>query len=73
MSACELIGLDPDELIARRVGLRRAARVIFEAFTLYSLGTGDPVLAAVEILRRLYAGERRALPAKVPVVFLERH
>ncbi len=63
---------DLDELIGRRTTLRRAARVIFEAFTLHSFRTGDPVLAAVEILRSLYAGERRVLPAKVPVVFLKR-
>ena len=63
---------DLEELIARRVGLRRASRVLFEAFVLRSFKTGDPILAAVEILRSLYAGERRALPAKVPVVFLKR-
>ena len=52
--------------------LRRAARVIFEAFVLRSFKPGDPILAAVEILRFLYRGERRALPTKVPVVFLRR-
>ena len=63
---------DLEELIARRVGLRRASRVLFEAFVLRSFKTGDPILAAVELLRSFYAGERRALPAKVPVVFLRR-
>ena len=63
---------DLEELIARRVALRRASRVLFEAFVLRSFKPGDPILAAVGILRSLYAGERRALPAKVPVVFLKR-
>ena len=60
-----------DELIGRRLALRRAARTIFDAFTLHSFKPNDPILQAVELLRSLYAGERTRLPAKVPIVFLK--
>ena len=60
-----------DELIGRRLALRRAARMIFDAFTLRSFKPNDPILQAVELLRSLYAGERSRLPSKVPIVFLK--
>ena len=60
-----------DELIGRRLALRRAARVIFDAFKLRSFKTNDPILQAVGLLRSLYVGERTRLPAKVPVIFLK--
>ena len=61
-----------DELIARRTTLRRAARVILEAFVLRSFKPSDPILVAVDLLRSVYRGELRSLPTKVPVVFLKR-
>ena len=39
---------------------------------LRSFKPSDPILVAVDLLRSVYRGELRALPTKVPVVFLKR-
>lgn len=60
-----------DELIDRRLSLRKAARIVFDAIDLRSFKSNDPILNAVGLLRSLYAGERTRLPVKVPVIFLK--
>ena len=62
-AAAEALGADEgdglEELIGRHASLRRAAAVLFDAFSLRSFKPHDPILTAVDMLREIYRGERR--------------
>ena len=59
-------------MVGRFSSLRRAASLMFEAFTFRSHRTGDPILAAIALLGDLHHGRRRKLPERPPTVFLRR-
>ena len=61
-----------EEMIGRHTTLRRAATILFEAFRFRSHRAGDPLLAAVGLLRELHRGSRRRLAGRIPFSFLRR-
>lgn len=50
--------------------VNKYAGAFLQAFTFQSARRHDPLLAAVDVLRRLYAEKRRTLPERVPVTHL---
>ena len=61
-----------EEMIGRRITLRRAAAILFETFRFRSHRADDPLLTAIGLLSELYRGSRRKLAGRVPTVFLRR-
>ena len=61
-----------DEMVGRHASLRRAARIMFEAFVFRSFKPNDPILVAVDLLRGIHQGTRRKLPERPPIAFLRR-
>ena len=55
------------EAAERSDSLRRSGQVLLQAFVFHSARRHDPLLAALDLLRRLHQDGRRALPQKVPV------
>lgn len=54
----------------RYLTVRRLAPVVLEAFVFRSWKAGDPLLAALEVLRQAYASGRKKLRGRVPTTFL---
>jgi len=52
--------------------VNKYAGAFLEAFTFRSARRHDPLLAAISLLKRLYAEKRRTLPDRVPVTHLSR-
>ena len=50
--------------------VNKYAGAFLEAFTFRSARRHDPLLAAISLLKRLYAEKRRALPERVPITHL---
>jgi TnpA family transposase len=61
-----------EEMIGRRIALRRVATILFETFRFHSHRADDPLLAAVGLLGELHRGSRRKLADRVPTAFLRR-
>jgi TnpA family transposase len=61
-----------EEMIGRRITLRRAAAILFGTFRFRSHRTDDPLLAAIGLLREPHRGGRRKLVGRVPTGFLRR-
>ncbi|MBO9463310.1 Tn3 family transposase [Labrenzia sp. R5_0] len=63
----------PLALAAEQYGnLRKYAAVFLQTFSFQSRRRHDPLLAAIEALRSLYAESRRVLPDRVPVAHLSK-
>jgi TnpA family transposase len=62
-----------DEMIRRRISLRKAATIMLASFEFRSSRPNDPLLAAASVLRELYSGARNRLPDRPPTVFLGRN
>jgi hypothetical protein len=58
------------EVIGRYPVVRRIVPVLLGAFAFRSWKTADPLLAALNLLRGIYASEARKLPERVPTAFL---
>ena len=50
--------------------VNKYAAAFLRAFTFQSMRRHDPLIAAISLLKRLYAGKRRTLPDRVPVSHL---
>ncbi len=59
-----------DEVVDHHTPIRRIASLVLRSFDFISYRSGDPLLAAVELLKDLYESDRQSLPAKVPTGFL---
>ena len=59
-----------DEVVQRYPEVRRFAPALFNAFAFRAARPGDPLLGAVDALRRVYRDGRSALPKRVPTTFL---
>ena len=63
---------DPlQEVIDRYPVVRRLAPVVLGAFVFRSWKAADPGLAALDVLRGVYASGQRKFPAQVPMAFLK--
>jgi hypothetical protein len=58
------------EIIGRYPVVRRIVPVLLDAFVFRSWKTADPLLAALNLLRGVYATGARKLPERVPTAFL---
>jgi TnpA family transposase len=58
------------EVIGRHPVIRRVVPVLLGAFAFRSWKTADPLLAALNLLRGVYAAGERKLPERVPTAFL---
>jgi hypothetical protein len=59
-----------EEVVQRYPEVRRFAPTLFNAFTFRAARPGDPLLGAVDALRRMYRDGRSVLPKRVPTTFL---
>jgi TnpA family transposase len=59
------------EIVERYPSVRRFIPVLLDAFVFRSWKSGDPLLAALDVLRGLYATRARSLPSRPPTVFLK--
>jgi TnpA family transposase len=60
-----------NEIVERYPTVRRMAPVMLDAFTFRSWKSGDPLLAALAVLRGLYATGARNLPSRLSTGFLK--
>ena len=60
-----------DEVVERYPAVRKFAPAFLSAFTFRAARPGDPLLGAVEALRRMYHDGRSVLPKRVPTTFLK--
>jgi hypothetical protein len=60
-----------EEVIERYPAVRKFAPTFLSAFTFRAARSGDPLLSAVEALRRMYYDGRSVLPKRVPTTFLK--
>jgi TnpA family transposase len=60
-----------EEVVERYPAVRRFAPTFLAAFTFRSARAGDPLLSAVDTLRRMYADGRSTLPKRVSTTFLK--
>jgi TnpA family transposase len=58
------------EIVDRYPTMRRAAPILLDAFTFRSWKPEDLLLAALEVLRKLHAGDAKTLPPRPPTAFL---
>ena len=59
-----------DEVVERYPTVRKFAPTFLAAFTFRAARASDPLLGAVEALRRMYRDSRAILPKRVPTTFL---
>lgn len=59
-----------DEVVEHYPAVRKFAPTFFAAFAFRAARPGDPLLGAVEALRRMYRDGRSVLPERVPTTFL---
>lgn len=59
-----------DEVVQRHAEVRRFAPTLYNAFTFRAARSGDPLLGAIDVLRRMYRDGRSVLPKRVPTTFL---
>ena len=59
-----------DEVVERYPAVRRFAPTFLDAFTFRAARSDDPLIGAVEVLRRMYRDGRSTLPKRVPTSFL---
>ena len=59
-----------DEVVERYPAVRKFAPTFLAAFAFHAARPGDPLLGAVEALRRMYRDGRSVLPKRVPTTFL---
>lgn len=59
-----------DEVVERYPAVRKFAPTFLAAFSFHAARPGDPLLGAIEALRRMYADGRSVLPKRVPTTFL---
>ena len=62
---------NPAEIVDRYPTVRRMVPVLLGAFVFRSWKSGDPLLAAVDVLRDVHAKEQRNLPPRAPTAFLK--
>lgn len=60
-----------EEVIERYPAVRRFAPTFLAAFTFHAARASDPLLGAVNALRRMYGEGRSTLPKRVPTTFLK--
>ena len=60
-----------EEVVERYAAVRRFAPAFLASFTFRAGRPNDPLLSAVEVLRRFYADGRSSLPKSVPTSFLK--
>lgn len=60
-----------EEVIERYPAVRKFAPTFLSAFMFHAARPGDPLLGAVEVLRRMYRDGRSMLPKRVPTTFLK--
>ena len=59
-----------EEVVERYPAVRKFAPAFLAAFAFRASRPGDPLLGAVEVLRRMYRDGRSVLPKRVPTTFL---
>jgi hypothetical protein len=57
-------------VVERYPAVRKFAPTFLAAFSFHAARPGDPLLGAIEVLRRMYADGRSVLPKRVPTTFL---
>jgi len=60
-----------EEVVERYPVVRRFAPTFLAAFTFRAARPGDPLIGAIEVLRRVYRDGRSILPKRVPTTFLK--
>ncbi|QBD75159.1 Tn3 family transposase [Ktedonosporobacter rubrisoli] len=60
-----------EDVLERHATIRRLAPLLLEHFTFCAATPGDPLLAALEMLRGMYATHRRVAKENLPVAFLQ--